>query len=118
MTIQLWSTPGTSADQLEQSHSGHDLPLSDGSEGRNVLVPVQGQELGYSMGKEPEYSTQEAADLLGIASRTTIWEAYNRGDIKGRKQGRRGAIKIPRSELIKFAERFNYPLPPELAENQ
>ena len=42
--------------------------------------------------KEREYSTQEAADLLGIASRTTIWTAVRNGELKARQQGKRRTI--------------------------
>ena len=112
MGIQLrtGAPAGTSADLSEQSNHG---PLSStGISSRAILVPVQRQGQD-NMGTEQEYSTQEAAELLGIASRTTIWEAYNRGDIRGRKQGRKGTIKIPHSALVEYAKRFNYPIPPE-----
>ncbi len=61
--------------------------------------------------KEREYSSQEAADLLGIASRTTIWTAVRNGELKARQQGRRKTIRIAHSDLVDFARRFNYPVP-------
>ena len=61
--------------------------------------------------KEREYSSQEAAELLGIASRTTIWTAVRNGELKARQQGRRKTIRIAHSDLVDFARRFNYPIP-------
>jgi excisionase family DNA binding protein len=63
--------------------------------------------------KEREYSTQEAADLLGIASRTTIWTAVRNGELKARQQGKRRTIRIAHSDLVDFARRFNYHVPEE-----
>jgi excisionase family DNA binding protein len=61
--------------------------------------------------KEREYSTQEAADLLGIASRTTIWKAVQNGELKARRQGKRKTIRIAHSDLVAYAQRYNYPVP-------
>ena len=63
--------------------------------------------------KEREYSTQEAADLLGIASRTTIWTAVQNGELKARQQGKRRTIRIAHNDLVDYARRFNYPVPAE-----
>lgn len=103
----------TSNQAAQQEQHGYSTPLPAGN-CRALGMPLPRQGLGNGMGeKEKEYSTQEAADLLGIASRTTIWQAFNNGDIRGRKQGRRGAIKIPHSALVEYAKRFGYPIPEE-----
>lgn len=115
MIVQFGTGTPVGADntRTEQPNSGSNLP-PQGSQSRNLLMPVQRQEPGCGMcATEREYSTQEAAELLGIASRTTIWEAYKNGDIRGRQQGKRGTIKIPHSALVEYARKYNYPLPPE-----
>lgn len=118
MGIQLrtGAPAGTSAEAYELSDHGRSPQIPAGKLSRVALMPVQRQEQD-DMGTEREYSTQEAADLLGIASRTTIWEAYKRGDIRGRKQGRKGTIKISYSALVEYATKFGYPVPPEPEEN-
>ena len=59
--------------------------------------------------KEREYSTQEAADLLGIASRTTIWTAVRNGELKARQQGKRRTIRIAHSDLVDFRQALQLP---------
>lgn len=115
MQPRTGTTAGVSAELSEQPQHGSPQPPAS-IISRVILMPVQRQGQD-DMVTEREYSTQEAAQLLGIASRTTIWEAYKRGEIRGRKQGRKGTIKIPHSALVEYAIRFNYPVPPEPKED-
>lgn len=59
-----------------------------------------------------EYSTTEACKLLGIASRTSIWEAIKKGELKAREHGKRGLLRIAHDDLVEYARKNNYRIPP------
>lgn len=111
MQPRTGTTAGVSAELSEQPQHGSPQPPA-GIISRVILMPVQRQGQDDMVTEQEISGPTEAAQLLGIASRTTIWEAYKRGEIRGRKQGRKGTIKIPHSALVEYAIRFNYPVPP------
>lgn len=61
-----------------------------------------------------EYSTTEASELLGLKSRTTLWEAIQKGELPASRYGKRGIYRIAHEDLVRYAIANQYKIPPAL----